>query len=93
MSIRFFILLILISGNICSQISKEHLKGFKIIADMLDSAKKITSIRYKMKSMERLETGYNKASTQIKLQINPRKSYSDSDLIPHAKILCVSARF
>ena len=75
MSIRFFILLILISGNICSQISKEHLKGFKIIADMLDSAKKITSIRYKMKSMERLETGYNKASTQIKLQINPRKSY------------------
>ena len=75
MSIRFFILSILISGNICSQISKEHLKDFKIISDMMDSAKKITSIRYKMKSMERIENGYNKASTQIKLQISPRKSY------------------
>ena len=73
--IRLFILFVLFAGNLCSQISKEHLKDFKIISDMMDSAKKITSIRYKMKSMERIESGYNRASTQIKLQINPRKSY------------------
>lgn len=73
--IRLFILFVLLAGNLCSQISKEHLKDFKIISDMMDSAKKITSIRYKMKSMERIESGYNRASTQIKLQINPRKSY------------------
>lgn len=75
MMIRFFILSMLFAGNLCSQISKEHLKDFKIISDMMDSAKKITSIRYKMKSMERIENGWNRASTQIKLQINPRKSY------------------
>jgi outer membrane lipoprotein-sorting protein len=71
MMIRFFILFVLIAGTLCSQI----LKDYKIISDMIDSEKKITSIRYKMKSMERIETGYNKASTQIKLQIYPRKSY------------------
>ena len=40
MMIRFFILGVLFAGNLCSQISKEHLKDFKIISDMLDSAKK-----------------------------------------------------
>ncbi len=75
MMIRLFILFVIFAGNLCSQISKDHLKDFKIISDMMDSAKKITSIRYKMKSMERIESGYNRASTQIKLQINPRKSY------------------
>ncbi len=72
---RFFILFALIAENLCSQISKEHLKDFKVISDMMDSAKKITSLRYKMKSMERIENGWNIANTQIKLQINPRKSY------------------
>ena len=72
---RLFILFILISGTICSQNAKDHYKDFKIISDMMDSTKKITSIRYKMKSIERIETGYNTAHTQIKLQINPRKSY------------------
>ena len=75
MMIRFFILFVLFAGNLSAQISKEHLKDFKIISDMMDSAKKITSVRYKMKSMERIENGWNKASTQVKLQINPRKSY------------------
>ncbi len=75
MMTRFFILFALIAENLCSQISKEHLKDFKVISDMMDSAKKITSLRYKMKSMERIENGWNIANTQIKLQINPRKSY------------------
>ena len=72
---RLFILFILISSTICSQNTKEHYKDFKIISDMMDSTKKVTSIRYKMRSIERIETGYNKANTQIKLQVSPRKSY------------------
>lgn len=58
-----------------SQLSKEHFKDFKIITDMFDSAKKVTFVRYKMKSLERIETGYSSASTNIKLQVSPRKVY------------------
>jgi hypothetical protein len=85
MMIRFFILFVLIAGTLCSQISKEHLKDYKIISDMMDSAKKITSIRYKMKSMERIETGYNKASTQIKIEIlyNSTESTTKCLVKPH----------
>ncbi len=69
------ILLLIVFSNLCAQISKEHLKDFKIITDMFDSAKKVTFVRYKMKSLERIETGYAVANTNIKLQISPRKVY------------------
>jgi hypothetical protein len=55
--------------------SREHFKDFKLVTDMLDSSKKVSTIRYNMKSMERLETGYSTATTKVKLQTHPRKSY------------------
>jgi hypothetical protein len=56
-------------------VSHEHFKDFKLITDMLDSAKKVSSLRYNMKSVERIETGYATAATTVKLQCHPRKSY------------------
>ncbi len=71
-----FCLLIILSGNLSSQISKENLlKDFKIITDMMDSVKKISYLRFNMKAMERTETGYSTANTKVKLQTHPRKSY------------------
>jgi hypothetical protein len=55
--------------------SREHFKDFKLITDMLDSAKKVSSLRYNMKSVERAEVGYLTASTKVKLQTHPRRSY------------------
>ena len=55
--------------------SREHFKDFKIITDMMDSVKKISFLRFNMKSIERVETGFSTASTKVKLQIHPRKSY------------------
>lgn len=42
---------------------------------MMDSVKKINYLRCSMKSLERTETGFATASTKVKLQISPRKSY------------------
>jgi len=74
---RFYIIFILFFSSLAlfSQHSKEQLKEFKIIADMMDSVKNITYLRCNMRSLERIETGYAKASTHVKLQVNPRKSY------------------
>ena len=55
--------------------SREHFKDFKLITDMLDSAKNVSSLRYNMKSVERIGKGYLTASTSVKLQTHPRKSY------------------
>jgi hypothetical protein len=55
--------------------SREHIKDLKIITNMLDSAKKVTSLRYNMKSVERVASGYLIANTSVKLQTHPRKSY------------------
>ncbi len=57
------------------EISKEHFKDFKIITDMIDSARKLTTLRCGMKSLERIEDGYASAETKVKLQMHPRKSY------------------
>ncbi len=86
-----FVIIVLISSNAFSQHSKkyvkrhladnpkevshEHFKDFKLITDMLDSAKKVTFLRYNMKSVERIETGYATATTIVKLQCHPRRSY------------------
>ncbi len=87
----WFIILILLSGDIISQSSKkhsknniiekpkeysrEHIKDFKIITDMMDSVKKITHLRFNMKSIERIETGFSTSNTRVKLQSHPRKTY------------------
>lgn len=71
-SLILFLFLVI---NASSQISKEHFKDFKIITDMFDSAKKVTFVRYKMKSLERIENGFNASNTNIKLQTSPRKVY------------------
>lgn len=71
----FFILLLMVSGNLFSQISKDHLLDFKIIIDMMDSVKKITTLRYKMNALERVDHGYLSANTTVKLQMHPRRSY------------------
>ena len=44
-------------GENQKEVSHEHFKDFKLITDMLDSAKKVTCLRYKMKSIERIESG------------------------------------
>lgn len=62
-------------GENSKEISHEHFKDFKLITDMLDSAKKVTALRYNMKSVERLESGYATANTFVKLQMHPRKCY------------------
>jgi len=58
-----------------SQISKEHLKDFKIIIDMMDSVKKINYLRFNMTAIERVEHGFAKANTKVKMQISPKRSY------------------
>ncbi len=42
---------------------------------MMDSVKNLRSIRFNMKSLERVETGYEESNTKVKLQINSRKVY------------------
>lgn len=76
-TMKFYGLLILslYSYVLSAQYSKEQLKEFKIITDMMDSVKKNTYLRCNMKSLERVETGYAAASTSIKVQALPRKCY------------------
>lgn len=69
------ILLLIVSGSLFSQISRDHLKDFKIIVDMMDSAKKVNFLRFSMTALERVESGYSSANTKVKLQTHPRKSY------------------
>lgn len=62
-------------GDHPKEVSHEHFKDFKLITDMLDSAKKVSFLRYNMKSVERIESGYATATTMVKLQVHPRRSY------------------
>ena len=75
MRFRFVLIFFLYASALLSQHSREHLKEFRIITDMMDSVKKITYVRCNMKSLERIETGFSTASTMFKLQTFPRKSY------------------
>lgn len=75
---RYTILILLIClgfGNAYSQAYKDHFKDFKLITDMMDSVKKISYLRFNMKALERIEHGYSVASTKVKMQIHPKKSY------------------
>lgn len=69
-------LCIVLPVNSFAQVYKEQIvKDLKIISDMMDSVKKINYVRFNMKAMERIETGYAKANTKVKLQLHPRKAY------------------
>lgn len=63
------------AGEHLKEVSHEHFKDFKLVMDMLDSAKKVSYLRYDMTSVERIETGYSISNTKVKLQVHPRKSY------------------
>ena len=41
-------------GENPKEVSHEHFKDYKLITDMLDSAKKVSFLRYNMKSVERI---------------------------------------
>ncbi len=51
------------------------LKPAKILSQMNDSIKNIKTLRVTISALERLETGFSKANSEIKLQVNPRKLY------------------
>lgn len=42
---------------------------------MMDSVKKITYLRFSMTAIERVEHGFAKANSKVKMQISPKKSY------------------
>ncbi len=75
---RHFALIFIFLGVIIyapAQTIKEHYKDFKIIADMMDSAKNLRYVRFNLKAIERIESGFSMASSKVKLQSNPRKVY------------------
>ncbi len=47
---------------------------------MNDSIKKIKTLRVNISALERLETGFNKAASEVKLQTNPRRLYFKNTL-------------
>lgn len=50
-------------------------KAVKLIADMVDSIKNVKTIRTTIKSIERINNAYFSASSEIKVNVNPRKLY------------------
>jgi hypothetical protein len=70
-----FVLIVYFGRILLSQTPHEDLKYFTIITNMMDSVKNIQSLRFNLKSLERIEKGYVESIIKIKLQINPRKVY------------------
>ena len=60
---------------ILSFTQKSELKPARILHQMYDSIKTIKTLRQKIKAIERVESKYVTASSEIKLQIHPRKVY------------------
>jgi len=60
---------------VISQTNKDNIKDLKLITVMADSVKNLHYVRFNMKSVERVEKGYETSNTTIKLQINARKIY------------------
>ena len=52
--------------EIVKEYSREHIKDFRLIMDVLDSSKKVSSVRYQMKSIERIESGLSSSTTKVK---------------------------
>jgi hypothetical protein len=50
-------------------------RPIKILSQMNDSIKNIKTLRVNISALERLETGFNHADSEIKLQSNPKKLY------------------
>ena len=56
------------------------LKPVKILSQMNDSIKNIRLLRVNIAAVERLETGYSQAFSEIKLQTHPRRIYFKNPL-------------
>jgi hypothetical protein len=63
------------SKIVTTDFSKEHLTDFKLVMDMFDSSKKINTVRYTLKSIERVQNKMASATTKVKIQMQPRKVY------------------
>ena len=75
---RYFALIfifIAVQSSTYAQTIKEHYRDFKIIADMMDSVKNQRYVRFNLKAIERIESGFSMANSKVKLQCNPRKVY------------------
>ena len=68
-----FIFFIFISASSFKLLTE--IKPVKILSQMNDSIKNIKTLRVSISAMERLESGFNKATSEIKLQTNPRRLY------------------
>jgi hypothetical protein len=55
--------------------NKNEVKPVKILHQMYDSIKTIKTLRQKIKAMERIDSKYSSANSEIKLQTHPRKLY------------------
>lgn len=56
-------------------IQAQDLKAAKFITEMLDSIAHIKTVRFKVKALERIETGYSSAASETKLHTKPRYLY------------------
>lgn len=63
------------AGENMKEVSNEHFRDYKLILGMLDSSKQVKYLRYELRSIERIETGYSTSMSKVKLQVQPRKSY------------------
>lgn len=72
-SMRKFLLLYFFV--IVAIIPAQDLRPAKIIAEMLDSISHMKTVRFKVKALERTESGYISATSESKIQIKPRQLY------------------
>jgi hypothetical protein len=63
-----------LSGNVSAQATGPN-KGLKMLVEMIDSIKNIKTIRTSIKALERINNAYSSASSEIKVNVNPRKLY------------------
>lgn len=53
----------------------QHHNPLKIVVDMIDSVKNVKTLRVKITALERVNKNYLTASSEIKLNVSPRKLY------------------
>jgi len=74
--VLIFFLVSFLSGNAQQQAAPlGQNKAIKLIAEMIDSIKSIKTIRTNIKALERINNAYSSASSEIKVNVNPRKLY------------------
>lgn len=71
-----FFLVSFLSGNAQQQAAPlGQNKAIKLIAEMIDSIKNIKTVRTSIKALERINNVYSTATSEIKVNVNPRKLY------------------